>query len=201
MSRLGLAHRLTQRRPPRKLAVDVDRRTQEQLMRSLRRDADRICQRFALRYRSLDPERANVKSRYGICYDDGSIKIRLRHVSTGEPLKYSSLVNTLCHELAHLEHFNHGPHFQVFYARMLAWARQEGIYRPAPHGGERPRAAAPHASGPSRFLGAPSGRNAPTAPASVHGDPSTRRDADCSAADQARPEQPARRPLQLDLFA
>ena len=99
-------------------------------MQLLRRDADRICIRFGLRYRSIEPERANVKRRYGICYDDGSIKIRLRHASTGEPLKYSSLVNTLCHELAHLKHFNHGPQFKAFYARLLAWARYEGIYRP-----------------------------------------------------------------------
>ena len=101
-------------------------------MRRLRRDADRICARFGLRYRAIDAERANVKRRYGICYDDGSIKIRLRHVATGKPLKYSSLVNTLCHELAHLKHFNHGPQFQTFNARILSWARREGLYRPGP---------------------------------------------------------------------
>ncbi len=115
----------------------MNRRTQNELMRRLRSDADRICHRFGLRYRSLEPERANVKRRYGICYDDGSIKIRLRHVATGEPLKYSSLVNTLCHELAHLKHFNHGPHFKAFYAQLLEWARREGIYCPGPVG--RPR--------------------------------------------------------------
>ncbi len=110
----------------------MNRRTQNDLMLRLRSDADRICHRFGLRYRSIEPERANVKRRYGICYDDGSIKIRLRHASTGEALKYSSLVNTLCHELAHLKHFNHGPQFKAFYARILAWARYEGIYRPGP---------------------------------------------------------------------
>jgi hypothetical protein len=87
-----------------------------------------------------------VKSRYGVCYDDGSIKIRLSHAVSGQALKYSSLVNTLCHELAHLRHFNHGPRFKAFYLQLLEWSRREGIYRPRTSEplqpaafGERPR--------------------------------------------------------------
>ena len=99
-------------------------------MESLNRDAQRIAARFGLRYKSVDAERANVKSRYGVCYSDGAIKIRLRHATTGRPLKYSSLVNTLCHELAHLRHFNHGLRFRAFYQQLLEYARAEGIYRP-----------------------------------------------------------------------
>ena len=101
-------------------------------MGRLRRDADLICAHFGLRYRAIDPERANVKRRYGICYDDGSIKIRLRHARTGESLKYSSLVNTLCHELAHLRHFDHSQRFQAYYERLLGFARRQGIYLPGP---------------------------------------------------------------------
>ena len=101
-----------------------------ELLDRLEADALRICARFRLRYRVLEAERANVKRRYGVCYSDGTIRIRLRHATSGEPLKYSSLVNTLCHELAHLKHFNHGPRFQTVYAEMLRWARCEGIYRP-----------------------------------------------------------------------
>ncbi len=101
-------------------------------MGRLERDALRICARFRLRYRVLEAERANVKRRYGVCFSDGTIRIRLRHATTGRPLKYSSLVNTLCHELAHLRHFNHGPRFQLFYGEILEWARREGIYRPGP---------------------------------------------------------------------
>jgi predicted metal-dependent hydrolase len=108
----------------------LDRRTKKELLGRLEVDALRICGRFRLRYRVLEAERANVKSRYGVCFSDGTIRIRLRHATSGNPLKYSSLVNTLCHELAHLRHFNHGPGFQNLYAEILGWARRENIYQP-----------------------------------------------------------------------
>ncbi len=108
----------------------MDRVTRKALIERIRADADRICEHFGLEYASIEPERANVKRRYGICYSDGSIKIRLRHVHTGQPLKYSSLVSTLCHELAHLEHFDHSPRFQAYYLKLLQWARKEGLYQP-----------------------------------------------------------------------
>ncbi len=131
----------------------MDPREKRQLIARLNRDAERIAVRFGLRYRSIEAERANVKRRYGICYSDGSIKIRLRNVATGRPLKYSSLVNTLCHELAHLRHFNHGPQFKDFYLRILEWARREGIYRPG-----RPQPAlAPAVQRPTVVRGWPAG--------------------------------------------
>jgi len=107
-------------------------RENRELLERLQRDAARIVRRFGLQLRCVEAERANVKRRYGICYSDGTIKIRLRHVTSGKPLKYSSLVNTLCHELAHLKHFNHGQRFQTFYGEILEWARRERIYRPGP---------------------------------------------------------------------
>ena len=120
---------MTEAAPIPKLPVGarVDQATKRALLARLEQDALSICTRFGLRYRALEAERANVKRRYGVCFSDGTIRIRLRHVSTGRPLKYSSLVNTLCHELAHLRHFNHGPQFQAFYARILECARREGI--------------------------------------------------------------------------
>jgi predicted metal-dependent hydrolase len=110
----------------------VERQARRQLMLRLEADAALIARRFGLRYRSLEAERANVRSHYGICYSDGRICIRLQHAKTRRPLKYSSLVNTLCHELAHLRHFNHGPRFKAFYLSLLEYARREGIYRPGP---------------------------------------------------------------------
>jgi predicted metal-dependent hydrolase len=108
----------------------MDERLAQGLMERLNVDAQRIARRFSLRYKEITAERGNVKRRYGVCYADGSIRIRLRHALTGRSLKYSSLVNTLCHELAHLRHFNHGLRFRAFYAELLEFARREGIYRP-----------------------------------------------------------------------
>ncbi len=122
-------------------------------MGRLNRDAERIASHFGLRYRSIEAERVGVTSRYGVCFDDGTIRIRLRHAVTGKPLKYSSLVNTLCHELAHLRHFNHGPRFKAFYFRLLDHARSEGIYRPgkpAPLMQPAPRRTPPAAKPPAR---------------------------------------------------
>jgi len=59
------------------------------------------------------------------------IKIRLRHAVTRRPLRYSSLVSTLCHELAHLRYFNHGLRFRAFNQQLLEFARAERIYRPS----------------------------------------------------------------------
>jgi predicted metal-dependent hydrolase len=117
----------------------MDRGTVRVLVERLNRDAERLAHRFGLNYRSIEAERATVKSRYGVCYADGGIKIRLRHAVTGRALKYSSLVNTLCHELAHLRHFDHGERFKAFYLQLLEFARAEGIYRPGPIAKPRPR--------------------------------------------------------------
>jgi predicted metal-dependent hydrolase len=123
---------LTDRTLPETLLPAMDAAMRSTLLRRLELDARQLTRRFGLRYKSLDAERANVTSRYGVCFADGAIRIRLRHAVTGRPLKYSSLVNTLCHELAHLRHFDHGPRFKAFYFELLDFARACGIYRPGP---------------------------------------------------------------------
>lgn len=119
-----------EREPGRERGRGRRRGELQALLERLNRDAERLALRFELTYRSIEAEHPRVKRRYGVCYSDGSIRIRLLHASTGLPLKYSSLVNTLCHELAHLRHFNHGPRFRTFYERILEFARVEGIYLP-----------------------------------------------------------------------
>jgi len=109
----------------------LESREKAALWEKLEADARRIADHFGLSYRTIEPEREGVRHHYGITYSDGTIRIRLRHAKTRRALKYSSLVNTVCHELAHLKHFNHGPRFKRYYFELLHWARIEGIYRPA----------------------------------------------------------------------
>ena len=98
----------------------------------LRRHAQLLSDAFDLPLRSVDAESPRVRRRLGICFSDGSIRIRLHQVRTPELLKYSVMVDTLCHELAHLRHLNHGQRFWRLYRRILAYARRHGIYRPGP---------------------------------------------------------------------
>jgi hypothetical protein len=98
----------------------------------LRRHASMLARAFDLPLRSVDAESPRVRRRYGICFADGRIKIRLHQLRTPELLKYSVMVDTLCHELAHLQHLNHGQRFWRLYRRILAYARRHGIYRPGP---------------------------------------------------------------------
>jgi len=153
----------------------ADRATTRSLIARLNRDAQQIAWRFDLRYRSIEAERANVKRRYGVCYEDGVIKIRLRHAVTGRPLLYSSLVSTLCHELAHLRHFNHGVRFRAFNMELLEFARAQGIYRPG-----RPAPLPSPMRLPSRLVAAP------------------QREAQSPQAGRRRRED--QRPVQLSLF-
>jgi len=123
-------------RPPRpatarEARADEDRATMERL-RGWGRE---LAGHFGLRWAALEPERDGVHSHYGICYADGVIRIRLRHARTGRLLKESSLVDTLCHELSHLRHFDHSPRFWRYYRRVLDEARRRGIYRPGPRPG------------------------------------------------------------------
>ncbi|MCP3996407.1 MAG: M48 family metallopeptidase, partial [bacterium] len=97
------------RRPQAPLSVRQRRADEDRaVMRRLRGQGTVLATNFGLRYKCIDPEIDGVTEYYGICYEDGEIRIRLRHAVTGRVLKESSLVDTLCHELAHLRHLNHG---------------------------------------------------------------------------------------------
>ena len=111
-------------------ARSIEDRQNQIVLEQLRRHARRLAASFDLPLRALLPENPRVRRRYGVCFEDGTVKIRLRHARTGQFLRESSLVDTLCHELAHLRHFNHGRQFQRLYERILAYARRQGIYRP-----------------------------------------------------------------------
>ena len=106
------------------------RRATRALLR-LRRHAEVLATAFAA-LQSIEAESERVRRRYGICYADGSIKIRLHQLRADDLLKYSVMVDTLCHELAHLRHFDHGRRFWRLYRRIREYAQRHGIYRPGP---------------------------------------------------------------------
>lgn len=108
--------------------ADEDAETLERL----RTMAGKLAAQFSLKYASVDSEVEGVVEHYGICYADGRIRIRLRHAKTGRLLKESSLVDTLCHELAHLKHFDHSLRFRRFHEKILVEARRRGWYKPGP---------------------------------------------------------------------
>jgi hypothetical protein len=130
----GLARLRAVAARPQPAPTELEQRSAEdrKTIRTLRQQGIDLARRFKLDYKTLEAERDGVNEHYGICYEDGLIRIRLRHATTGRPLKESSLVDTLCHELAHLRHFNHGERFKRLYLRILNEARRLGYYRPGP---------------------------------------------------------------------
>ena len=109
--------------------LDLD--LHDQLIGRLRGAATRIAARFRLPRYVLEADRAEARDRYGLCYSDGRIYVRLVHARAGRILKFSALIDTVVHELAHLRHMNHGPRWEALRRSMLAWARKEGIYEPS----------------------------------------------------------------------
>ena len=130
----GMARlRLLARKPTRPATVIEARADEnEAMMGRLRLWGTDLAGQFGLRYRSLDPEHDDVVDHYGVCYEDGVIRIRLRHATTRSLLKESSLVDTLCHELAHLRYLDHSIRWNRLYRRILDTARELEYYRPGP---------------------------------------------------------------------
>jgi hypothetical protein len=109
------------------------RHDENSLLEQLRRDAKAIAEPFSLQFTRIGKTRCDARI-YGCCDSDGHIRLRLRSRATGDFLKYSSLLATLCHELAHLRHFDHGSDFTRLYRRLVRFAREIGLYRPSASG-------------------------------------------------------------------
>jgi len=134
LKRTGVARLATLARLPALPLSEQEKRRSEDVetMRRMRAWGEVLAREFKLSWSALEPEREGVNEHYGVCYEDGLIRIRLRHARTGRLLKESSLVDTLCHELAHLRHLHHRASFKRLYARILDRARALGFYRPGP---------------------------------------------------------------------
>jgi predicted metal-dependent hydrolase len=104
--------------------------SERKLLRRIRRDGRRIAKQFKLRYLEITKESPRVRSRYGSCDQDRVIRIRLNNLTNGDFLRYANLINTLCHELAHIRYMDHGKKFKNLNNEILLWAKGRGIYRP-----------------------------------------------------------------------
>ncbi len=103
---------------------------EKKLLAKIRKDGRRIARRFRLRYLAILQESPRVRSRYGSCDEDRIIRLRLRRLRDRRFLRYPNLINTLCHELAHLKHMDHSRNFKRLNEIILKWARERKIYRP-----------------------------------------------------------------------
>lgn len=70
---------------------------------------------------------------YAHCYRFGNKKylivLRLHNRRTGRPLCEETLLDSVCHELAHVRHFSHGRRWRALYLSMLRYARDVGLAR------------------------------------------------------------------------
>ena len=140
LNRTGQARLRDLARIPRRRLSGGEARAEEEraVMERLRARGAHLASHFGLSCACIEAEQEGVYDHYGLCYQDGVIRVRLRHAVTGRLLKESSLVDTLCHELAHLRYFDHGSRFKGLYMKILDEARQLGYYRPGPISGSGP---------------------------------------------------------------
>jgi hypothetical protein len=99
------------------------------VLAKVERDVRPILREFDLSYRTMKESVAEGS----LGFNRGGRTIALNVRQKRDPMKlrkYSAVMRTMIHELAHLRHMNHGPGFKAFDAELLAYARANGIYRP-----------------------------------------------------------------------
>jgi len=66
-------------------------------------------------------ELPNTVRHFGECYDTKRIKIRLKYYKKNRDLSRNTIIDTICHELSHLAHFDHGRDFKRLYNIILSY--------------------------------------------------------------------------------
>jgi len=93
-----------------------------EILGRLRRKARRLAADFRLKRHRI--EQADPRtSLAGSCSSEGEILIRLHRLNTRRRLSHRWLLDTLCHELAHLRHMDHGRKFRQLHREILDRAR------------------------------------------------------------------------------
>jgi len=110
---------------------DVEGKEQAaRILAEIDRDVKPIVEHFRIPYNAL--KESIAEQSLGFNRGAGGI-ISLNVRQKADPMafrKYSAVMATMIHELAHVRHMNHGPMFRQFEMELMAWAREKGIYRP-----------------------------------------------------------------------
>ena len=90
LKRTGAARLAEMARRPCRSFTERERHKAEdaEMMRRLRGWGAELASAFNLAWSALEAESQGVTEHYGICYEDGLIRIRLRHARTGRLLKH-----------------------------------------------------------------------------------------------------------------
>ena len=106
-----------------------DKEEAADLLAQIQKEAKPILKHFGLSYETIKESVAEGSAGF----NRGRRIIALNVRQRSDPMKFrkfSAIMSTMIHELAHLRHMNHGPQFRAFDSELKAWAKKRGIYRP-----------------------------------------------------------------------
>ncbi|EMD34058.1 hypothetical protein CERSUDRAFT_97984 [Gelatoporia subvermispora B] len=102
---------------------EVSREEARQLLRALAAQVRPVMKAHGFTVNSLEEYECN-KVFAGRNWNNGEVIELVLRNANGQYLPVSWLLSTLCHELAHIEHMNHGPAFQALWTKLRQEVRE-----------------------------------------------------------------------------